>query len=118
MSSHKITRREFLQVGAMTAAGTVLIACQPQTVIVEETVEIEKIVKETVEVTKVVKETVEVETTKVVEKELVITVTPTLAPQYQYGEAPRWAGLVAQGKLPPVDDRAGSLPMVINPRNW
>jgi multiple sugar transport system substrate-binding protein len=50
---------------AATTAGTLLAACQPKTVVVKETVEVEK----AVEVTKVVKETVEVE----VEKEVEVT---------------------------------------------
>ena len=61
MSKSKLSRREFLYAGGLTAAGAALAACQPQTVIVEKTVEVEKVVKETVEVEKVVKETVEVE---------------------------------------------------------
>jgi len=41
----------------MAAAGATVVACQPQTVIVKETVQVEKVVKETVQVEKVVKET-------------------------------------------------------------
>ena len=59
-----LTRREFLRTAALGAAGVAVVACQPQTVIVRETVEVEK------EVEKVVKETV------VVEKEVVVTPTP------------------------------------------
>ncbi|MBN1583965.1 MAG: twin-arginine translocation signal domain-containing protein, partial [Anaerolineae bacterium] len=51
MSKEKLSRRQFLQAAAMTAAGAAVVACQPQTVIVKETVEVEK------EVEKVVKET-------------------------------------------------------------
>ena len=43
----KFTRRDFLRLSAMAAAGAVAVACQPQTVIVKETVEVEKVVKET-----------------------------------------------------------------------
>jgi peptide/nickel transport system substrate-binding protein len=113
MSTKKLSRREFLYVGTATAAGAALAACQPQTVVVKETVEVEKVVKETVEVEKVVKETVEVEKEKVVEKERVVTATPVPPPQY--GEAPALAGLVAQGKLPSVDERASEEPRVITP---
>ena len=69
------SRRQFLKGLAAAAAGTLVVACQPQTVIVKETVEVEveKVVKETVEVEKVVKETVEVETE--VEKEVTRVVT-------------------------------------------
>jgi peptide/nickel transport system substrate-binding protein len=99
----------------------VVVACQPQTVIVKE--EVTKIVKE--EVTKivteekVVKETVvvekevEKEITKVVELEKVVTATPP--PPSGYNEAPMLAGLVAQGKLPPVEERLPQNPVVIEP---
>jgi len=65
MSSKKLNRRDFLRMSALTAAGTVLAACQPQ--VVEKTVEVEVPVKETV----VVKEEVEVE----VEKTVVVEAT-------------------------------------------
>ena len=74
----RISRRDFLHMSASLAAGAALAACQPKTVIVKETVEVEKekVVKETVvvEKEKVVKETVVVE--KEVEKEKVVTPTP------------------------------------------
>jgi peptide/nickel transport system substrate-binding protein len=117
MSPKKISRREFLYAATTTAAGAALAACQPQTVIVER--EVEKVVKETVEVEKekvVEKEVTKViqkEVTKVVEKEKVVTATPV--PPSQYGEAPRWGGLVAQGKLPPIDERIPSDPRIIVP---
>jgi peptide/nickel transport system substrate-binding protein len=101
----------------MTAAGAALAACQPQTVIVEK--EVEKVVKETVEVEKEkvvekeVTKVVEKEVTKVVEKEKVVTATPL--PPSQYGEAPQWGGLVAQGKLPPIDERLPVDALVISP---
>jgi len=46
----KLTRRDFLSLAASGAAGAVIAACQPKTVVVKETVEVEKVVKETVEV--------------------------------------------------------------------
>ena len=58
MSENKISRRQFLYAGTATAAGVALAACQPQTVIVKETVEVEK------EVTKEVIKEVEKEVTK------------------------------------------------------
>ncbi|MBN1580257.1 MAG: peptide ABC transporter substrate-binding protein [Anaerolineae bacterium] len=87
----KLTRRDFLRTAAMAAAGAVAVACQPQTVVVKETVEVEKekVVKETVvvekevEKEKVVKETVVVE--KEVEKETIVTPTPD-AYTTMYGE--------------------------------
>jgi peptide/nickel transport system substrate-binding protein len=95
----------------MTAAGAALVACQPKTVIVETEKEVE--VTKIVEVEKVVKETVQVETEKIVEKDVVVTATPV--PPSAYGESPRWAGMVAQGKMPAIDERLPSDPMVIVP---
>ena len=92
MKNKKISRRSMLRSLGAGAAGALLAACQPKTVIVEKAVketvivqtekEVEKIVKETVvvetekEVEKIVKETVVVE--KEVEKEVekVVTATP------------------------------------------
>lgn len=39
------------------------------------------------------------------------------APPGQYNEAPQLAELVAQGKLPPVDQRLPAEPLVVTPRN-
>ena len=52
MSRKRISRRDFIRLMAGTAGAAALAGCQPQTVIVKETVEVEK------EVEKVVKETV------------------------------------------------------------
>ena len=46
-----VSRRDFLKAAGISAAAGALAACQPKTVIVKETVEVEKVVKETVEVT-------------------------------------------------------------------
>jgi len=112
--SKLITRRQFLRLAATTAAGTALIACQPQTVIVEK----EKVVKETVEVEKIVKETVEVQVEKVVRETVVVEklveVTPPPPPS-QFGEAPMLAEQVGAGELPAVDERVGAEPMVVEP---
>ena len=59
----KLNRREFLLAAAMAGAGAAVAACQPQTVVIKETVEVEKEVEK--EVTVVVKE----EVTKIVEVE-------------------------------------------------
>jgi len=56
MSSKRISRRDFVRLIAGTAGAAALAACQPQTVVVKETVEVEKEVVKEVE--KVVKETV------------------------------------------------------------
>jgi peptide/nickel transport system substrate-binding protein len=102
MSARTVSRREFLYVGAMTAAGAALAACQPQTVVVKETVEVEKVVKETVEVEK----------EKVIEKEKVVTATPVVS---SYREAPALAGMAQSGALPLVDERLSGEPKVIEP---
>ncbi len=112
----KLSRRQFLYVGGTAAAGVALAACQPKTVIVEK----EKVVKETVEVAKEVTKVVEKEVTKVVEKEVTKVievqklVTPTALPS-KFKEAPIIAKKVADGKLPPVDERVPTEPLVIFP---
>jgi peptide/nickel transport system substrate-binding protein len=108
MSTQTLSRRTFLRAAAMAAAGAAVVACQPQTIVVEQ----EKIVKETVEVEKVVKETVEVRTevTKIVEKEKVVEVTAV--PQ-EVRESPDLFAQVAQGKLPPVEERLPAEPLLI-----
>ena len=108
--SDQIGRREFLRLSAVTAAGVAVAACQPQTVIIKETVEVEKqvekVVKETVvvekevQVEKEVTKVVEKEVTKVVEKVVVATPEPAM-----FKEAPMLADLVGQGKLPPLEQR-------------
>ena len=102
MSRTKISRREFVRGAAVAAAGVAVVACQPQTVVVE------KVVKETVQVEKVVKETVQVEkevtkivaVTKIVEKMVEVTAVPK-----KIKESPLSYGQVASGKLPPVEER-------------
>jgi peptide/nickel transport system substrate-binding protein len=88
MSTQQLTRREFLQAAAMTAAGAAIVACQPQTVVVE----------------------VEKEVTKVVEKEKIVEVT---AMPEEVHEAPDLFALVAQGKLPPVAERLPQEPLIM-----
>ena len=82
-------------------AGVLAASCaQPTPVVVEKQVPVEKVVKETVVVQKEV----------AVEK--VVTATPVTM---KYKEAPMLAGLVREGKLPPVDERLPPSPMVITP---
>ena len=52
MEDKVLTRRNFLRMAGLAAVGTAAAACQPQTVVVKETVQVEKVVKETVEVEK------------------------------------------------------------------
>jgi peptide/nickel transport system substrate-binding protein len=108
----RMDRRKFLKLSAFGAAGVAAVACQPQTVVVKETVEVEKVVKETVEVEKVVKETVEVEK-KVelkVEVEKVVTATPSVV-----REAPQLFVQVSEGTLPPLDERLTTDPLILEP---
>ena len=49
MSDKKVSRREFLYLGAVATAGATLAACQPQTVVVEK--EVTKVVEKEVEKT-------------------------------------------------------------------
>ncbi|HUT18334.1 MAG TPA: ABC transporter substrate-binding protein, partial [Anaerolineae bacterium] len=95
----KIGRRQFLRLSAMAAAGAAAVACQPQTVIVKETVEVEK------EVTTVV----EKEVTKVVEKEKIVEVGGASDKQ-----SPMWADMVKAGTLPPLDERLPASPKVLS----
>ena len=80
---------------------------------------IEKEVKVTTVVEKVVKETVVVkeEVTKIVEKpvevEKVITATPL--PAAQFKESPMLSNLVERNKLPPIEKRLPTNPMVVEP---
>jgi peptide/nickel transport system substrate-binding protein len=107
-----IDRRKFLKLSALAAAGATAVACQPQTVVVKETVEVEKVVKETVEVEKVVKETVEVEKTVElkVEVEKVVTATPSVV-----REAPQLFVQVSEGSLPALDERLTADPLILEP---
>jgi peptide/nickel transport system substrate-binding protein len=93
VSNRKIPRRQFLYVGATAAAGAVLAACQPQTVIVEK----EKVVTQVVEV----------------EKEVVKEVT--VAAPSRYEEAPKLADMVAKEELPPLDSRLPQNPFIVGP---
>ena len=110
----KISRRKFLYMGAATTAAAAVAACQPKTVIVEKTVKETVVVTEEKVVEKeVTKEVVvEKEVTKVIEVEKLIT--PTALPS-TFGESPVTAQMVAEGKLPVVDERLPLEPLVIYP---
>ncbi|MBN1640830.1 MAG: ABC transporter substrate-binding protein [Anaerolineae bacterium] len=111
MSNKLMSRRTFLRSAALSAAGAAVVACQPQTVIVKETVEVEKVVEQTV----VVKEEVEKEVTKIVTEEKVVekVVEVTAVPQ-EIKEAPDLFTQVAEGKLPPVSERMPTDVRVVN----
>jgi peptide/nickel transport system substrate-binding protein len=110
-----ISRREFLRVSALATAGAAAVACQPQTVVVKETVEVEvekeKVVKETVVVEKEVEKVVEKEkeVTKIVEKEVVKEVAMVSERQ-----APELQDLVKSGALPPLEERMPVEPLVLD----
>ena len=119
-----LTRRRFLRGLAVAAVGATAAACQPQTVVVKETVqvevekevekvvttEVEKIVKETVEVEKVVEQTVVVKETveKIIEKPLVVTATPAPVPMEDQMSASQvlsipWNSGPGRGPVPGID---------------
>jgi len=120
VSREKLSRRQFFKAAAMSAAGAAIVACQPQTVVVKETVEVEK------EVTKIVAGTPIVETV-VVEKEVTVETVATAAPApAEYAalsdmppstsrEAPMLAERVSTGELPPVEERLAAEPLVVQP---
>ncbi|MEA3345871.1 MAG: ABC transporter substrate-binding protein [Chloroflexota bacterium] len=109
MKNGKLTRRDFLRLSAMTAAGVTAAACARATpAVVEKEVVVTKEVEKEVPVEKVVKETVEVE--KEVVKE-----TVEVAPS-KFNEAPALAELVEAGELPPVDERLPLNPFVVGGR--
>jgi peptide/nickel transport system substrate-binding protein len=106
-----ISRRAFLRAAALTAAGSVVVACQPQTVVVEK--EVTKVVEVEKEVTKIVAGTPVVEKvveTQVVTEEKVVEVAKASARQ-----APQFRDMVSAGKLPPLEERLPVDPLVIKP---
>ena len=94
MGQKRLGRRAFLRLSAMTAAGAALVACQPQTVIVKETVEVEK------------------EVTTVVEKEKVVEVIDASERQ-----SPMLQEMIKAGTLPPLEERLPIEPQVIS-QEW
>ena len=120
-----LTRREFLRLSAMTAAGVAAAACaQPTPMVIEKEVikevEVEKpvIIKEEVikevpveKIVVVEKEVIkEVEVEKVVEKEVIKEVRKVSSRQ-----APELQELVKAGKLPPLEERLPVNPLVLKP---
>ena len=123
MSSQKVSRREFLYLGAAATAGAALAACQPKTVIVE--VEKEKVVTQVVEVEKeitkivagtpvveTVKETVVVEVEREVTREVEVEVEKDPGAE-GFKESPLETQRVRAGSLPPVEERVPSDPKIL-----
>ena len=104
----KHTRRQFLQLSAIAAAGVVLAACTPPavpgTAVPKATAAATAVPKATAAATAVPKATAAAtEVSKA-----------TTAPTSKYKEAPMLADLVKAGKLPPVDERLPSAPKLTN----
>jgi peptide/nickel transport system substrate-binding protein len=110
----RLSRREFLSVIAMAAAGATVVACQPQTVIVKETVEVEKQVEKEVTTIVEVEKPVEKEVTKIVEKEKVVKETVEVE-KVSARQAPTLQDQVKAGQLPALDERLPLEPRVVDP---
>jgi len=113
----KYTRRDFLRLSAMTAAGAAVVACQPQTVVVEKEKVVTKVVEVEKEVTKIVAGTPVVEKvieTKVVEVEKEVEKVVEVA-KVSSRQSPMLQERVKAGKLPPLDDRLPLDPLVVTP---
>jgi peptide/nickel transport system substrate-binding protein len=107
-----ISRREFMRASALGAAGAAIVACQPQTVIVKETVKETVVVEKEVQVEKEVTKVVEKEVEKVVKETVVVEATPTPMPDQ---EAPQWVDMVASGELPPLEERLPTDVEIVEP---
>lgn len=100
-----ITRREFIRVSTMTAAGAVAVACGAKATEVPPTVVPPAVVPPTA---------VPPTAAPVVEAPAAPTaIPPTAAPVSKYKEAPMLAELVKAGALPPVDERLPKNPWVV-----
>ncbi|HEY65434.1 MAG TPA: ABC transporter substrate-binding protein [Caldilineae bacterium] len=88
MPKRELSRREFLRLSAVVTAGIVSAACAPSTPAPEPTATPVPVAPTT-------------------------PTAPAAAPTTQYKEAPMLAELVKQGKLPPVDERLPSEPVVV-----
>ncbi len=91
-----------LLLGIVTLVSLLAACASPTPQVIERTVEVEKEVE--------VERTVEVEVEKTVE----VLITPTPAP-VAFNEAPMLAEKVANGDLPPVDERLPLEPRVVDP---
>ena len=99
----KISRREFLRLSAVTAAGVVLAACAKETVapVAEPTAT-------------TAPKAVAATPTSIPTQGPTATPVPTVAAS-QFGEAPALAEMVKAGTLPPVEERLPKNPLVLPP---
>jgi peptide/nickel transport system substrate-binding protein len=102
-----------LVTGLIIAALLILVACQPQTVVIEKEKVVTQVVKETVKETVVVEKEVQVE--KVVKETVVVEKEVIVEPPSEYSEAPMLKDLVDKGELPTVEERLPQNPLVVLP---
>ena len=105
----RLSRREFIRISTLTAAGVAATACaRPTAEVIEK------------EVTKVVRETVlaagtpmviEKEVTKVVKEEVTKVVTATPSPEH---EDPVLRAMVQTGQLAPLNERLPTTPLILD----
>ena len=107
MSQKKLSRREFLRLSALGAAGVALSACAKK----ETTVEPTK-APAVVEATKA--PVTEKEPTPIPTKGATATLVPTVEAS-KYKESPLLAEKVKAGTLPKVEDRLPKIPLVLSP---
>jgi peptide/nickel transport system substrate-binding protein len=100
MTKRTLTRREFIRLSAVGAAGVVVTACTPATATQEAAVATATAVPPT-------KPVVNINATA--------TLGPTSTPVVKFQEAPMLAELVKAGKLPEVTDRLPENPCVMVP---
>jgi peptide/nickel transport system substrate-binding protein len=106
MDLKKHTRRDFIRLTGLTAAGVAMAACAPEPQVVE------KIVQETVIVEKEVEKEVTVIVEQEVEAETEVEAEAPPEPVSKYNEAPMLAEKVARGEMPPVEERLPEEPLV------
>ena len=112
MSKRRITRREFLYGGSMAAAALLAACAAPATP--TQAPKPTAVAQPTKPPATTVPPTQAPAATAAPTK-APATAAPTAAPAAKYKEAPQFAELVKQGKLPPVDQRLPANPMVIKP---
>jgi peptide/nickel transport system substrate-binding protein len=103
MNLRKHTRRDFVRLTGITAAGVVIAACARDAAVVDEIIQDPVIVEPGVE---------EPDPTTAPDPTVVEPVAPTPS-EGIYNEAPMLAEMVARGELPPVDERLPEEPRVV-----